>query len=956
MSLLNLSKKLILVWVYIILVSCNRDNKNNSSEKIQQKSIEVQTINESEYDSTGSTSTMFDIPDLKILKSPDNEVNYSLEKNEKIIQTAVSPIGNTIALLTKNGSFYEIKIWDVSNNEIVDNIKFPLEVVNISWHSRATSIYAITKNQIKYTIEKYTKKDQKWIHSDIFSSTYELNNLVFCSRPFVFDYQKNKESKSEGLYNYRFFFGMKKKDNSFRIMSLTENGKRMYQVVGPKETFSEYPDAIPSEVESDWAVPVSFHPAGHQLIYKDKNRNHFYSEYGVVWGKESNKIGENKLLNVDIIPFPNGLGVLNWKENQKGIGLYSFLTDSLETQLINYQFNIMPSIMPDGRGIIGVTEANGISQLNYLPINIALHDVFNAWMFINTKKEKDLFIKNSGAFVKTDYNQLFSLYESENYGCGGYSASSPTRPYLVTTDIFWELLGSAYQGIYVTLEKNEAIPNFWKFVSEANQFYQKSNKNANWAKVFKALSDLHSENKMNAETEKMYLMNDQISDVKKEQFQFSNLKPRGHYTISKEFEQYFMAFKYLTTIYNDTNKTIQELNLLPENVKSSAMKWLNSYKSLISNPRNQLVWQNQKTSQLPYQIYPSNKLNIFPLAWGVDNEVLFNTIYHSDFPEEFQIKNDVRFRELPSGIDFAASIKNNLALELIKSDYAQFPVMEKVIQNLQKKLEDFHLSNASKTNIYDCWLKTLATQWADIQEESQKIIPNNKLWQAKRLQTGLATWATLRHTTILANEMFGAECGEGGFEHIILRSPKGFVEPDPKTFSAIASLFDELVKVVEKMDLKTLDDNNGSLKDGIIKRLKECSERTNYFRNIALKEISNVEITGEEYENIFNVGRTAEHNFLVFNSLLNKDNALSLPDPIAKIADVAGKNPYLMVAVGYPLEWQQIVPHNGFKEIVKGSVYSYHEFHSNVLSNDKEWREQAKSYKHLPWVSPFLKE
>ena len=59
-------------------------------------------------------------------------------------------------------------------------------------------------------------------------------------------------------------------------------------------------------------------------------------------------------------------------------------------------------------------------------------------------------------------------------------------------------------------------------------------------------------------------------------------------------------------------------------------------------------------------------------------------------------------------------------------------------------------------------------------------------WAAKRLQTGLASWATLRHASVLVNDRTAAECGEAGFEPIIMTPPRGYVEPDPKSFEAIA--------------------------------------------------------------------------------------------------------------------------------------------------------------------------
>jgi hypothetical protein len=242
------------------------------------------------------------------------------------------------------------------------------------------------------------------------------------------------------------------------------------------------------------------------------------------------------------------------------------------------------------------------------------------------------------------------------------------------------------------------------------------------------------------------------------------------------------------------------------------------------------------------------------------------------------------------------------------------------------------------------------------------------LWKAKRLQTGLASWATLRHATVLVNERTAAERGEGGFEQMIFEPPRGYVEPDPRAFAAIADLFDRLAASIET----SADFRNGAvpreeegtaepLRQGILRRLRETANKARLFQSIAEKELHGEEFTAQDYEEILYVGRVAEHHFLVFKSLANKDLALSTPDPMAKIADVAGGSagdgsriPYVEAAVGQPLEWDQVVPFYGRREIVKGSVYSYYEFESPTLLDDVQWREKVISQPRPDWVKPYI--
>jgi hypothetical protein len=129
------------------------------------------------------------------------------------------------------------------------------------------------------------------------------------------------------------------------------------------------------------------------------------------------------------------------------------------------------------------------------------------------------------------------------------------------------------------------------------------------------------------------------------------------------------------------------------------------------------------------------------------------------------------------------------------------------------------------------------------------------------------------------------------------------------------------------------------LRDGIIRRLQATASKARLFETMAKKELQNQPLSDTDYDEILHVGAVAEHDFLVYNSLASADLALSTPNPMMKIADVAGGGevPYLEAAGGRPLEWDQVVPYFGRREIVKGSIYSYYEFPSSTPLTDLAW-------------------
>ncbi len=422
-----------------------------------------------------------------------------------------------------------------------------------------------------------------------------------------------------------------------------------------------------------------------------------------------------------------------------------------------------------------------------------------------------------------------------------------------------------------------------------------------------------------------------------------------------------MGFKYLTTVYDTNQQIMEELNQLPRDVQSYASKWIESYMGFISPSRSPLVWKQVKNSPPLYNKNPGTNLSMFPLSWGFDNEVLFSTVYHELLPVELQVQGPGGMRLIPSGLDLAASLGNGLATSILKDDFERYPPLRKVIGNLQDNFTTLARVNSKNSNLYDRWITALAVQWADTVSSANNNLDKN-LWQLKRLQTGLASWATLRHATGLVNERSASECGEAGFEAIILRAPRGYVEPDPYTFEAIADLFEATLKYVPANIAKSPDIHEsyeqakGSLYEGIAKRLKEMVETAREFRVIAEKERKGQMLSSKDYEQILYVGAIAEHCFLIFKSLSNPDFALSTPDPMPKIADVAGDRlvSYLNAAVGNPLEWDYVIPYYGRHEIVKGSVYSYYEFTSKQLFDDNDWRNSLNTQSYLPWIKPMI--
>jgi len=935
-----------ILFAFATLLSSCFHKKNNGAPVITQ-------VTNDAGDTAKAITGDFGIPEPEITPSPVQAQSISFAPGTEVVGYDASPVAPVAAVLVKNQGACNIMFWQAGQTGFADSCNLPagFTATEIKWHPQATALFITGVANKQYQILRVKKNGEGWQVKNIFSSAHQLQNLLVCPRPFT-----TYDSTIKAYYGYRLFFG-EAFDNSFKIASVNENGGWYYQVVGPEKSITNYEQVSPvppSTMTADYALPVAFHPAGHELIWKNKKGELFVASYAdQEWGKYQPMAAKTPAGVIK--PTPNGLGFIYWQAGKPGVGIRLLAgAKNDETQLAEYNFTGSPCPVADGRGVIGLTLNHGVATLNYAPVNMPLADVVNAWMFVQTSEELDLLQKNDGLFRLTSINQLYRIYDTENYYCnGGYSASTPTRPYLVTTDVFWEIYAAAYEGLFVVKERSEAIPAFWKFINAAN----KSGNNTRWKPVFASLVELDAGHYENAEVKQMLQASGSgFSTVLNHDFNYSNLKPRGHYTSDEAMKKYFIAFKYFTTAFKDSAGIQDELNTLPAEIRKFAEQWIECYTGFIAGSRTPMVWSGLKNKRPAYNQYPGPGNTVFPLSWGYDNEVMFTDVYHDNVPADKQITGAGGARLLPSGLDVAAAMGNHLADQLLEDDYQKYPPLRKAISALRQNFQT-QVSTGNADNLYDKWLNALATQWLDT-SSAPNGKTNENIWRSKRLQTGLASWATLRHATGLVNETGAAECGEGGFEEILLRSPRGYVEPDPATFAAIADLFAATVKFVPggiaQVDSAKQDEE--ALENGILKRLHETENDARMFGAMAVKEKRGEALTTEEYEKILFLGRVAEHNFLIFKSLLTDNHGLADPDPMSKIAEVFGDgnvSPYLMAAVGNTMEWDNIVPFFGRHEIVLGGTYSYYEFKSEKLLNDKEWTDMVKTQSLPAWTNSF---
>ncbi|MDW7679561.1 MAG: DUF3160 domain-containing protein [bacterium] len=218
-------------------------------------------------------------------------------------------------------------------------------------------------------------------------------------------------------------------------------------------------------------------------------------------------------------------------------------------------------------------------------------------------------------------------------------------------------------------------------------------------------------------------------------------------------------------------------------------------------------------------------------------------------------------------------------------------------------------------------------------------------WANKELLTALASWAELRHDTILYAKQSTTPCGT------IPEPPRNYVEPNPHLYARLASLVKYTRDGLESRNL---------LSPEFKQKLDLFEKLLLFLKNIAIKELENIPLTDREYEDIYCFGKVMQQLVSVFPD--PQDQWKSETDDMAVVADVhtdSNTDRCLEEGVGYPLEIFVIVNEGGTIRITRGAIFSYYEFTWPIADRltDEKWRQLLVSENppELPeWVSNFM--
>jgi hypothetical protein len=253
------------------------------------------------------------------------------------------------------------------------------------------------------------------------------------------------------------------------------------------------------------------------------------------------------------------------------------------------------------------------------------------------------------------------------------------------------------------------------------------------------------------------------------------------------------------------------------------------------------------------------------------------------------------------------------------------------------------------SNLYWSWLHALQALLEPVPEGFPSFM-RNEAWQEKSLHTAQASWAELRHDTILYGKQSAVECGNGEQPFV-----KGYVEPNVVLYSRLLQLTRQSREGLDRRRL---------LSDRLKDRFEQFEDMLALLKTISEKELRGEKLTEQEYEEIRYFGGKLEYLTLsVMSGSPSHWELVSETDRnMAVVADVhtdALSGRVLEEGVGHAYELLAIVPIEGRPTLTRGAVFSYYEFKHPMGDRltDEKWQGLLKDGRAPDppvWVKSFL--
>ena len=592
---------------------------------------------------------------------------------------------------------------------------------------------------------------------------------------------------------------------------------------------------------------------------------------------------------------------------------------------------------------------------------------------------KDKLGRNGFAIVPARHDQLFQVYESNDY---------TNFPNFVTTDLYLQLYHLYFDCLLRDVEQQKLHDVVLRLCQRGQQLTTNSQlpkANSQWLKTYFDVGyalitgQKGADGTVADEVKKSTTYEADMSeylgyiDIP---FQYPLFRPRGHYARNDTLKQYFHAMMWLQTVPFGTDVPSQLANavILADIVGSDTqmrqlyqqlfepMTWLFGTPDnitilqvydLMKGRKGKELLKDQKAMALlrtkieslaqqqtrikpKFQFSSPYKINLLPQRYMPDGEVL---------QEMVDYDSQTTKRALPKGLDVMASMgvasAERILLDELK-EAQQWDGFVPALSRMKQRMREID------------WQQTISNRWMDALKtlhdtnDGYPFFMLTPEWQKKDLNAALASWAELKHDAILyAKQPFGAECGGGGPPEPVVT---GYVEPNVQFWRKAISLLNATADVLERHHLTTEKGKRAT---------ERLHEEAQFLLRVSEEELAGKKLAEADYDALKHIGATFENISLDLvrdeeQFLMGWNDVEGTDRKVALIADVYTANSLnnpekcvMYVAVGLADEIYCIVEVDGYLWLMRGAVLSYRETRRGLdilRLTDEEWQKNLETY------------
>ena len=333
---------------------------------------------------------------------------------------------------------------------------------------------------------------------------------------------------------------------------------------------------------------------------------------------------------------------------------------------------------------------------------------------------------------------------------------------------------------------------------------------------------------------------------------------------------------------------------------------------------------------------------LFGQRYTPDSEMLGKFVFPS-----IGTNPDGARRFMPSGLDVAASFRCAAALEILENNgdmlYDNYP---DTLSSMQDMVDSYSNDDWHAT-LYMCWLHSLHLL-AEPREAGYPDFMQTDSWNRCTLSTFLASWAMLRHDTILyAKQSYTMEAGcAPSFEEPVPSA--GFVEPVPEVYAELRAT---LIMAGNGLEYYNLTDETLEM------RFDRAEDLLGRIQEIAEKELAGELLSENDADFLKNFAGALEGT-IAWGGDTEEGLETSL---IADVHTDQNSSSVLEVASGN-LDNCVIIYRraDGVTEAAVGPVLSYYQFQWPMADRltDEAWREmlQAGTPERPRWTEEYIVE